>query len=45
MCPKDLTDILMPRRDHENRLMGLLIIELDFEDDPLSLYIIIGEKI
>ena len=31
MCPKDVTDICMSRRDNENRLMGPPIIELEFE--------------
>ena len=42
MCPKDVVDIRMPRRDDDNRLMSPLIIELEFEKDILDLHIIIG---
>ena len=41
MCPEDVTDICMPRRDNENRLMGPPIIELEFEKDTLDPHIII----
>ena len=36
MCPKDVMDICMLRRDNENRLMGPSIIELEFEKDTLD---------
>ena len=42
MCPKDVTDILMPRRDSENRHMVPPIIELEFEKDILDPHIIRG---
>ena len=42
MCLIDITDIRMPRRDDENRLMGPLTIELEFEKDTLDPHIIIG---
>ena len=45
MCPKEVTDIRMPRRDNENGIMGPPIIELEFEKDILDPYIIIGENI
>ena len=35
MCPKDVTDIRMPRKDNDNRLMGPSIIKLEFEKDIL----------
>ena len=41
MCPKGVTDIHMPRRDDDNRLMGPPIIELEFEKDILDPYKII----
>ena len=44
MCPKDITNIRMPRRDDDNMLMGPPIIELEFEKDTLDLHIIIGEE-
>ena len=46
MCPKDVMDISMPRRDDENRLMGPPIIELEIEKDILDPHKIIrGESI
>ena len=42
MCPKDVTDICMPRRDYGNRLMEAPIIELEFEKHTLDPHIIIG---
>ena len=46
MCPKDVTDIRMPKRDVENRFMGPPIIELEFKKDILDPHIIIrGENI
>ena len=45
MCPKDVLDISMPRRDDDNRLIGPPIIELEFEKDILEPHIIIGEGI
>ena len=30
MCPRDVVDIHMPRRNNDNRLMGPPIIELEF---------------
>ena len=42
MCPKDITDICIPWRDYEKRLMVPLIIELEFEKDILDTHIIIG---
>ena len=42
MCPKDVMDIRMPRRNDKNRHMGLPIIELEFEKDILGRHIIIG---
>ena len=44
MCPKDVMDIPMPRRDDENRLMGPPIIELEFEKDILGPHITIGRE-
>ena len=44
MCPKDVLDIHIPRRDDDNRLMGLPIIELEFKKDILDPYIIIREE-
>ena len=44
MCSKDVTDIRMPKRDNDNRLMGPSIIELNFEIDILDPHIIIGEE-
>ena len=44
MCPRDVVDIHIPRRDDDNRLMGPPIIELKFEKDILELQIIIGEE-
>ena len=42
MCPENVTDIRMPSRDDENRLMEPPIIELEFEKDILDSHIIIG---
>ena len=42
ICPKDITDISMPKRDIENRLMGLSIIKQEFKKDILDPHIIIG---
>ena len=42
MCPKDDIDIRVPRRDDDNRLVGLPIIKLEFEKDTLDPHIIIG---
>ena len=42
MCRRDVMDILVPRWDDDNRLIGSPIIELEFEKDTLGLYIIIG---
>ena len=42
MCPKDVRNIRMLRRDDENRLMGPPKIELEFEKDTLDPHIIIG---
>ena len=36
MCPWDVVDVRMPRRDDNNRLMGAPIIELEFEKDILD---------
>ena len=36
MCPKDITDIRMPRRDNKNSIMGPPIIDLEFENDKLG---------
>ena len=44
MCPKDVTDICMPRRDNENRLMRSPIIELELEKYILVPHIIIGDE-
>ena len=44
MCPKDVTDIRMSRRDDDNRLVGPPIIELEFEKDILNPHKIIGEE-
>ena len=46
MCPQDVVDICILRRNEDNRLMGAPIIELEFEKDILDPYIIFGgEKI
>ena len=46
MCPKDVMDIHIPRRDDDNRLMGPPIIELEIEKDILDPHKIIrGESI
>ena len=42
MCPKDVMDICMSRRDDDNRLVGPPIIELVFEKNILDPHIIIG---
>ena len=42
MCPKNIVDIRVPRRDHDSRLIGPPIIELEFEKDTLYPSIIIG---
>ena len=44
MFPKYKVDICVPRRDDSNRLMGLSIIELEFEIDTQDLHIIIGRQ-
>ena len=44
MCPKKRTNICMPRRDDDNRLMGHPMIELEFEKDNLDPHIIIEGK-
>ena len=44
MCLKDITDICMPRRDNENRLMVPPIIEVEFEKDTLDQHIITGRE-
>ena len=31
ICPKDVVDIRIPRKDDDNKVIGLLIIELKFE--------------
>ena len=36
MCPKDVMDIRIPRRDDDNRLMGPPIIELKFKKNILN---------
>ena len=36
MCPKDVVDIHVPRRDEGYRLMGPSIMELEFEKDTLK---------
>ena len=41
MLPKDVVDILVPRRD-DNRLLGPPIIELEFEREIMDPHIIIG---
>ena len=46
MCPKDLVEIRVPKRDDGDKLMGPPIIELKFEKDILDRHIIIrGESI
>ena len=45
MCPKDVMDIRMPRRNDDYRLMVPPIIELEFAKDILDPHIIIGENI
>ena len=46
MCPKDVTNIRMTRRDNKNRLTGPQIIELEFEKYILDPHIIMeGENI
>ena len=42
MCPKDVVGIRVPWRDDTDRLMGLPIIEIEFEKDTLDSHIIIG---
>ena len=42
MCPKDVVDICVPRRDDHNRLKGPPIIELELNKETLDLHIIIG---
>ena len=42
MDSKGVMDICMPRRGDDNRLVGLPIIELQFEKDILDLHVIIG---
>ena len=46
MCPKDVMDIRVSRRDDDNRLIGPPIIELEFEKDTLDSHIaVVGESI
>ena len=42
MCPKDVVDICMPRKDNDSRLLGPSIIELNFEKGILDPHIIRG---
>ena len=42
MCPKDVVDIIILRRDNDNRIMGPPIIELEFEKNIMEPHIIIG---
>ena len=42
ICPKDVVDIYVPRRDDGDRLMGPPIIKLEFKKDILDLHIVIG---
>ena len=42
MCPEEVIDIRMPRRNNENRLTGPPIIEPEFVKDLLDPHIIIG---
>ena len=42
MCPEDVVDIRVPRRDDGDKLMGLSIIKLEFDKDTLDPHIIIG---
>ena len=44
MCPKDVMEIRMPRRDDDNRLTEPSIIRLEFEKNILDLHIILGEE-
>ena len=44
MCHKDIVNIHVPKREENNRFMGLPIIELEFDKDILDLHIIIGEE-
>ena len=44
MCPKDVVDIHMPRRDDSNRLMVPPIMKLEFEKNTLNSHIIIRGK-
>ena len=37
MCPKDVVNIHVPRKDDEDRLMGPSIIELEFEKGGKSI--------
>ena len=41
MCPKDVVDIQVHRKDDDNRLMGPPIIKLEFRKNILDPYIII----
>ena len=47
MCPKNVVDTRVPKRDDDNRLVGPpIIIELEFKEDTLNSHIIIrGERI
>ena len=45
MCPKDVVEIPVPRRDDGDRPMELLIIKLEFEKDTLDPHITIEEEI
>ena len=42
MCPKDITDVRMPRRDSDNRLIGPPIVELEIKRDIMDQHILIG---
>ena len=42
LCPKDIVDIHVTRKDDENRLMNPPIIEIKLEKDTLDSHIIIG---
>ena len=44
MCPKNVVNICMIRRDNDNRLIGPPIIELEFKKDILEPHIINGGK-
>ena len=42
ICPNEVVDICVSRRNDGDRLMGPTIIELDYEKDALGPHIIIG---